>query len=377
MSAAAELLRASVRWTTGRHILVWLALALAPAFSVTALVTRAHREHQRTLAHQWEARGQAALETGNPTAAIDAFRNALRFAREDRDLRLRLGESLAAAGRVSEARAYLLGLWQDQPGSGRVNLQLARLASREGDVSTARRYYHDAIEGAWPDDAEARRRSTRLELGEYLVSQHALDLAEVELISLAADLPPDPAARRQVATLLSKAGVHRRALTLFDQILLADPGDIAARIGAGEAAFALGNHAAAVRYLRRVPKTQGGEAVAELLEVSSLVIALDPYRRGLSARERAGRALRALAAADTRLRACVTQAPDLLPVQQETAAALKTRSRNALARDPDGLEAVASLAFRAERVSEGRCGEPAPIDRALLLLGAQTVEGGS
>lgn len=371
---ASDLLRSATRWTTGRHVLLWLALALAPAFSVTAFVTSAHREHQRTLAHEWDARGQAALGSGEPAAAVEAFRNALRFAREDRDLRLRLGESLAAAGRATEARAYLLGLLQDQPGSGRVNLQLARLAARQGDISEASRYYHDAIEGAWSDSAEERRRAVRLELGEYLVSQGVGDLAEIELIALAADLPPDRATQLKVANLLLTAGIYRRAVALYDQLLKEKPADVTALTGAAQASLALGNHAAVVRYLRRIPRKNLEPPAAEMLEVSSLVLALDPYARGLRSRERAARALRGLAAAAARLRGCLAQAPELQALHEETVAALKARSRAALARDPDGIEAVAALAFRAEQAAEGPCGPPAPIDRALLLLGAPVVE---
>jgi tetratricopeptide (TPR) repeat protein len=376
MSTAADLLRASVKWTTGSHVLVWLGLALVPAFSLTAFVTSEHRGHQRALAAEWEGRGHAALQRGQPSEAIDAFRTALRFAREDRDLRLWLGESLAAAGRVSEARAYLLGLWQDQPGSGRVNLQLARLAAREGDQSSARLYYHDAIEGAWSDGAEGRRRAVRFELSEYLVNAGSGDAAEIELIALAADLPPEIEGQRRVARLLSKAGLHKRALALFDHILKQHPGDSAALIGAGHAAFALGSHAEAVRYLGRVPKRERDEATVEVFETSTLVLALDPYRRGLSSLDRAARARRALDAAQSRLAACVSEAVDLAALHGQTVSALKTNTRNVLARDPDRLEEVASLAFRAERAAEGRCGTPAPIDRALLLLGASG-EGGS
>jgi predicted Zn-dependent protease len=377
MSAAADLLRASVRWTTGSHVLLWLALALVPAFSLTAFLTSAHREHQRGLAAEWKVRGQDALQAGQPTQAIDAFRNALRFAREDRDLRLRLGESLAAAGRITEARAYLLGLWQEQPGSGRVNLQLARLAAREGDQSSARLYYHDAIEGAWSDGAEERRRAARFELSEYLVSQGAGDAAEIELIALTADLPPDVEGQRRVATLLSMAGVQRRALALFEQILEQHPEDRAALIGAGQAAFALGNHAAAVRLIGRVPRRERDKAAAEILETSTLVLALDPYRRGLSSRERAARALRGLGAAEQRLAACVSQAVDLAALHGRTISELKANTRSALARDPDRLDAVVNLAFQAEQAAEGRCGSPAPIDRALLLLGVPPAEGAS
>lgn len=103
---AADLFRSTARWTTGRNVLLWLALALAPAFSVTAFVTAAHREHQRTLAREWDARGQIALENGQPAFAVEAFRNAMRFSPDDRDLRLRLAESLGAADRPAEARAY-------------------------------------------------------------------------------------------------------------------------------------------------------------------------------------------------------------------------------------------------------------------------------
>ena len=369
-----ELFRTTGRWTRGRHVLLWLALALAPAFSVTAFVPAAHREHQRALAREWDARGQRALENRQPALAVDAFRNALRFSRDDRDLRLRLAESLAASGRPAEARAYLLGLWQDQPGSGRVNLQLARLATLEGGAAEARRYYHGAIEGAWPDNAEERRRAVRFELGEYLVGQDSGEIVEGELIALAGDMPRDTPSRLRVASLLSRAGVHRRALALFDEVLKDAPGEVEALAGAGTAAFALGNHAAVVRYLRRVPRARLDPAAAEMLQVSTLVLELDPYRRGLSARDRAGRVLRAIAAAEARLRGCVAGVAELTPIHAEMAAAVKAQSRNALARDPDRVEALTALAFRAARAAEGRCGPPSPIDRALLLLGAQPAD---
>jgi tetratricopeptide (TPR) repeat protein len=372
---AADLFRSTARWTTGRNVLLWLALALAPAFSVTAFVTAAHREHQRTLAREWDARGQIALENGQPALAVEAFRNAMRFSPDDRDLRLRLAESLAAAGRPAEARAYLLGLWQDQPGSGRVNLQLARLAALEGEPSEARRYYHGAIEGAWSDRAEERRRAVRFELGDYLVGQDSGEVVEGELIALAGDMPPDTPSRLRVASLLLRAGLHRRAQTLFDEVLKDAPGEIEALAGAGQAAFALGNHAAVVRYLRRVPRARLDPAAADMLQVSTLVLELDPYRRGLSARERAARVLRAVGAAEARLRGCVADVAELAPIHAETAAAVKAQSRNALARDPDRVEALTALAFRAERAAEERCGPPSPVDRALLLLGAPPADG--
>jgi tetratricopeptide (TPR) repeat protein len=141
------------------RLLVALSLALIPAFAV-AVVTKGYRAEQRRLGAEWFERGSAALEGGQPDEAIEAFRTALTFSREDRLFRLRLAQALAADGRVAEARAYLLTLRDSQPGNGPVNLELARLAAKSGDPGAAHRYYHASIEGAWNDTAEVQRRSS-------------------------------------------------------------------------------------------------------------------------------------------------------------------------------------------------------------------------
>jgi predicted Zn-dependent protease len=155
-------------------------------------------------------RGGAA--EGRFDEAAEAFRSALRFAREDRTLRLRLAEALAGADRRGEARAYLLGVWQEQPGNARVNLALARLAAAGGQTDDAARYYQNAIQGAWTEGAEQRRRETRLELAAFLTSQGEPRRAEAELMTLAANLPPDGPQWRRVGDMLQVIGAHRRAL---------------------------------------------------------------------------------------------------------------------------------------------------------------------
>ena len=103
-------------------------------------------------------------------------------------LRLHLAQALMAADRGPEARAHLLTLWANQPGNGPVNLELARLAATEGDMTTALRHYHNAIEGAWDEAPEDRRRHARLELARFLVDlKHATPQAQAELIAPAAD----------------------------------------------------------------------------------------------------------------------------------------------------------------------------------------------
>lgn len=361
-----------------RHPLVWLALALAPAFSLTALVSDTHRTEYSVHAQEWHARGELALREARYTEAVDAFRSALRFAREDRMLRLRLAEALAAAGRGGEARAYLQGLWQEQPGNGRVNLELARLAAAAGQTDDAIRYYQNAIQGAWQEGAELRRRETRLELAELLVGADLHGRAEAELIALAAELPPDAPTRHRMARLLSAAGSHRRALDILDAALETDPRDVEALRGAGYAALALGDHAAVVRYLQRVPADAADSEVTLTLEVSRHVLALDPYRRGLSARNRAVRARQALERAGARLKGCAEgEKGTLAGVRQAVAAALRTQSVAVMARDAERLDTAFALALATIRAAEGEgCGPLTPADRALLLLAGQAPEDG-
>jgi tetratricopeptide (TPR) repeat protein len=360
--------------TQGRQALIWLALALAPAFSVTALVAEWHRAEYRQQAQEWQLRGEDALREGRSIDAIDSFRSALRFARDDRTLRLRLAEALALAGQPSEARAYLQDLWQEQPGNGRVNLELARIAAVSGNVDDATRYYQTAVQGAWEDAAAERRRETRVELASYLIQQGRPALAEAELVALAAGLAPDAPLRNRAGELLLAAGSPRRARDVFDAGLKVNPADAKALRGAAQAALALGDHAGVVRYLQRVPAGLADEPLRLTLEVSRQVLALDPYRRGLSSRERAARVRRALTQAAARLGGC-DQTDEAMATRRESmTTALRRDTVTVLARDPERLDAAFAEAVSAIRAAGDACGDLTPSDRALLLLAPATPE---
>jgi thioredoxin-like negative regulator of GroEL len=351
-------------------VLVLLVLALAPAFAATAAVVAAHREQQVTLARQWRERAEAALQEGNAASAILSLRNALRFAREDRELRLRLARALASAGRAPEARAYLIGLWEDQPGNGPVNLELARLAAGERQLDEAHRFYTNAIQGAWASAAPAQRRAVRLELAETLVAEGANELAQAELIALGTDLPPDRAQQVRVASLLARAGAPRRALTIYEQILRAEPGFAAARVGAGTAAFAVGDVATAARHLRAAVRGGVTGEPADLLAVAQAALELDPHRRGLSLASRAARTRRVLATAAARLERCGPDNAALQPLADELATLMKSATRRTLANAPERIDEMLQAATRAEQAAAG-CATPSPEDRAVLLIGAR------
>ena len=354
--------------------LVWLALALLPAFAITTAVTQSYRSEQRELAVAWFARGEEALAAGHPADAIAAFHNALTFSRENQLFRLRLAQALAAAGRPAEARAYLLTLWDVQPGNGEVNLALARLAAQEGNVANAQRYYRHAIEGAWSDTAEARRRVVRLELASFLVQHGRTAEARAELVALQGDLPPDTESQHRVAALLLAAGLPAQARAVYDGILQREPADARALTGAGRAAFEQADYTAAVGLLSRAQHVQRDETASGLLEVAQLVLATDPYQRRLSLTARVARAQKALDAAEARLAEC-TEKQSNQSLQQLSAEleALDERSEPRVARTLESIDAAMDVAFRIEQGTAAVCGEPArPLDRALLLLAKQT-----
>jgi hypothetical protein len=58
-----------------------MALALIPAFGLTAGVTQACKAEQRRLAAEWFTHRNQALENDRPAEAITAFRTALTFSR--------------------------------------------------------------------------------------------------------------------------------------------------------------------------------------------------------------------------------------------------------------------------------------------------------
>ena len=158
-------------WSMPRNTLLLLSfLVLIILFVITTFAVKAYRAKERALAQQWYVSGERELAAGRAEAALEDFRSALVYSRDDSHIELQLAHALAAAGHLPEARAYLLSLWEREPGNGTVNLELARLAAHSGSVPEAVQYYHDAIYGQWDDDPAGHRRRARLELAEFLLS---------------------------------------------------------------------------------------------------------------------------------------------------------------------------------------------------------------
>ena len=139
----------------GRRRLIFAdSLALITLFAITALLAvstnylyQSYASHQVRLADRWLQRGEQAMRAGKPQAAIDALSSALAFDPNQRDTQIKLAQALASAGRIQEATVYFNSLLESQQGSGVINLQLARLAVRQGDETQAVDDYQRAIYG--------------------------------------------------------------------------------------------------------------------------------------------------------------------------------------------------------------------------------------
>lgn len=299
-------------------------LSLVTLFAITALLAvltnylyQSYASHQVSLAARWLQRGDQALRDNKPQAAIDALSSALAYAPNDRSTAIKLAEALASAGRIQEATVYFNALLESQQGSGVINLQLARLAARQGNESQAIEDFQKAIYGNWEGDGYVRRREVRFELINYLIAHHRLDQARSELLVASGNAPADDiSVQLEIARNMEQAQDPSDAFHVYRTILHLHPSLREALDGAGRTAFQLGRYLEAKRYLARaleLPATEADadeSAVAALqqtrnqLSEASRILALYPSSR-LKSAERDARILSARKLAMARLATCV------------------------------------------------------------------------
>ena len=130
-----------------RRVLLFSLLLLALLFAITAALARTYHAREEGLVSEWFQKGNTDLADGKPTQAFEDFRNSLSYGPENTNVQLRLAEALLADGRFTEARSYLVNLWDRAPGSGEVNLDLAHVSMQTGDMDQAIRYFRGAIFG--------------------------------------------------------------------------------------------------------------------------------------------------------------------------------------------------------------------------------------
>ena len=357
--------------------------------AVGHLVTR-YNGNQQARGRRLYAQGLADLNSGNPNKALEELRAALTCDPDNSQYQLSLGRALRDTGRLDEAQSYLESLWERDPEDGTINLALARLAARRGSINDALRYYHNAMYGVWPSDADVNRRKAQIELIEFLLQKSALAQARSELLSLSASLPPDPVLLLRTAELMVQAQDYPDALSEYERVLRIDRGNPAALAGAGETAYRAGRYRTAEHYLQAaVNANPRDENLRDLLESANMILQTDPFVRRISDAERNRRLAAAFTDAGQRLSACAQQkgisllvvkpaASSLSPPPASTSPLASLQSRwlatkpdiphLRYAEENDLPDVIMDLVFSIEQQTAQECGDAQGVNHALLLI---------
>ena len=212
---------------------------------------------------------------------------------ENTDVQLRLAEALLADGRLTEARSYLVNLWDRAPGSGEVNLDLAHVSMQTGDMDQSIRYFRGAISGSWEKEPALQRRKVRLELCEFLLAHRQTSDAQAEIAGLAADTPADDGAlHEENGRLFLRAGEPGKALAEFEAALHINPRQSQWLADAGQVAFEDGDYLKAETYFSKADRENPSDEIHASLMLVRNVLGNDPFLAGLSDEEQARRSWR-------------------------------------------------------------------------------------
>jgi tetratricopeptide (TPR) repeat protein len=362
-------------------VLVISFVLLIVLFAVTAVVSRLYHDKVQSLANDWFSKGEAAFRSGNVTAALTDYRNALVYSPNNSAFQLHLAQALAAAGHLDEAESYFMNLLAESPGNGEINLELARIAVRKKQSVDPMRYYQSAIYGVWDTDPLTMRWNVRRELCEYLLGAGDLSHAQPEIIALAQEVPAGDLERQKLAgAFLLRGELWDRALAEFTSVLKFDPRDEEALAGAGQAAFDLGHYSDALGYFDRLSlEKKTSPHLAGMIEQARAIVFADPWGGGLSPAEGARRVSRALRQAQSRIEECshqigqpIAQTHPESGLQNLYATSVRMArewSELNLTRHPDRIDAAMSLVFQMEDAAAQQCGEPqSGPDRALRII---------
>jgi len=360
-------------------LVILLSAITIPLFVFTRSMAAHNRARSIEIANIWYQRGQHLLRAGNTQQAIDSFRNATTNDHDNSNYTLALSTALAAEGHIEEARQALLRLRASAPENGEINLNLARLAAKEGEMPEAVRYYHNALFGFWPaDQMAAQRTKVRTELIRFLLAAGNKSQALSELLILSSDTPDNGPSRDNVGQLFLEAGDSQHALDQFTGSVRLNAKDPDALSGAGHASFNLGDYSKARRYFEAAIDNGFRSAdVQRLLETAKFVLSRDPLAPRLGTEERVRRLTEDLKVVLDELQSCVINKQGdensllvLRPLIAELADGLETQFQpKALRGDAEGFRTGLNLIQRAESATSQICGDSSALHNALLLIG--------
>lgn len=357
-------------------LLVALSLAAFGVFVFTRHVAAGEQRLEARIAAVWFERGMQFMRAGDIEQAIQAFRKATADTGENRRYVLALADALAAGNHVAEAQQLLLTPRESDPGDAEMNTQLARLAARQGAVQDAVHYYQSALYSNWAAGQADERRRLRIEFIRFLLAHQQRDLATSELLVLQGRTPNSASAHIETAKLFLEADDQKHALQEYEEAHRLDSHNEDALTGAGQTSFQLGDYATAERYLRDAHDVNpDSQKARQLLTLAELVQSEDPLAPPLSPLERQRRLMADFERSEQRLESCLNQtagstaSAELQSLKAEALAVQPKFRSQTHPPDSDAVRSGVDLIFRMQQAASGHCGEPAPEDQALLLIG--------
>ena len=342
---------------------------------VAGLLSYYYRTERAGRAQHFYQLGNRYLQRDLYDDAIGQYREALSISHSNQ-YRLALALALVKAGHPDEAAIYLNDLLRSDPTNAEANLGMARVAAQGGRIDEAVKYYHHAIDGAWPANTAADRRvQARLELIQALGKAGRRQQAQAELLSIPAVGPGGLSVKKQVALLSLEHGLAREAANLFRDLIEHDAQDQQAWAGLGEAEYALADYPAARDALGAALRLNPNDtAVQKRLDAAAQILELDPMRRGLGAAERYRRSQAVLAGVLDVLDRCSAAAlPASLKGQMADARKLLVKGRPPSY--SDAIENNTSVAEQLWKASTPACGSmpaaDAPLSRIMARLMAR------
>lgn len=345
----------------GRRRMTPLAGALAGLVLLVILagfLNYYYRAGRAARAQQYFAAGNTLVQQGRYEEAAEQFRNALSIT-HNVEHRRALGVTLVRAGHPEEGLLYLNEVVRQRADDGLAHFAMAEAAAKLGQIDTAITEYRRAIDGMWPQDAQENRLEARLELIDLLAAAGRKTRAQAELLSLAADIPPQPGWQKRTARKLADFGMSSQAAALYREVLRRNPVDADALDGWGDFEFARGDFVTAKQAFANALQVDPTDATAKMrLQLCEDLLALDPVLPGLKAAQRYERSRRLLERLTQELQNCNLD-PGLL---QQARAAQGRRRPPSLS---DAAESNLTLAQRIWGARGNQCAASPASDAAI------------
>jgi len=289
-------------------IIVVVALVIAGLATVDRFLAGLQDAEVQRTARQSYREGLRLARNGKTGEAIEAFRKAHALERGNTEYELELIKVLTEAGKSDQAELLMREVLEREPNGGRANLLAAHVMLSKGNSDTAESYYHRAIYGEWPDNADAHRISVRMELADFLAARGKKQELLAELLPLQEQSGKDPAAERRIAQLFLAADSPSHAANEYRALIKQDPRDASAYTGLGDAELKRGDYRSARdAFLSAAARNPADPSIRYRVELSGTLNDLDPTARRLTSVEKYRRSLRILDLARSELDGCIAK----------------------------------------------------------------------